>query len=442
MANESSSDPASELATVARRAFPGVQSIKRTFTSFSNRNYRLYFIGQLLSSIGTWVSRIAQAWLVLQITNSAFALGLVGTLQFLPLTCLSLFGGVFADRFPKRRLLVVTQSVMATQSLVLALLVFSGVIQIWHIYVLAMILGFASAFDNPTRQAFVSEMVGTESLPNAIALNSSLFNTARIIGPAIGGALIAWFSISVPFFLDAVSYLAVIICLLLMRPSEFHDVPMPTHGPVLARIAEGIRYATRTPDVAVVLIIMAFIGTFGYNFTTILPLIAKYVIDTGALGFGSLLTAMGFGSLCAALSMAYMSRPSEKVLLVASVGFAVLLGLLAISHVYLLTILILIVLGFSSISFTATANSRLQLFAPGELRGRVMSIYIFLNMGTAPLGNFLIGWLGETYSVTIAVLTMASLCGIGVALGFFYLARHPHSSRAIPSTIKRPAPGD
>ena len=305
-----------------------------------------------------------------------------------------------------------------------------------------MILGLASAFDNPTRQAFVSEMVGTESLPNAIALNSSLFNTARIIGPAIGGALIAWFSISVPFFFDAVSYLAVIICLLMMRPAEFHDVPNPIYGPVLKRIAEGIRYSTRTPDVAVVLIFMAFIGTFGYNFTTILPLIARFVIDTGALGFGSLLTAMGFGSLCAALSMAYISKPSERVLVVASVAFAMLLALLAISHSYLLTILILIVLGFASISFTATANSRLQLFAPGELRGRVMSLYIFLNMGTAPLGNFLIGWLGEHYGVSTAVLTMASLCAIGVALGFLYLARHPRESRAVPEQVIRPAHGD
>ena len=442
MANETNQHPGIDGNNPSRRPLPGVNSIKRTFVSFNNRNYRLYWTGQLLSSIGTWVSRIAQAWLVLKLTNSAFALGLVGTLQFLPLTMLSLFGGVFADRFPKRRLLVVTQSVMATQSLVLAILVSTGIVHIWHIYVLAMILGLASAFDNPTRQAFVSEMVGTESLPNAIALNSSLFNTARIIGPAIGGALIAWFSISVPFYIDAVSYLAVIICLLMMRPSEFHDVPIRIYGPVLKRIAEGIRYAARTPDVAIVLILMAFIGTFGYNFTTILPLIARFVINTGALGFGSLLTAMGFGSLCAALSMAYISKPSERVVVAASVAFAVLLALLAISHSYLLTILILIVLGFCSISFTATANSRLQLFAPGELRGRVMSLYIFLNMGTAPLGNFLIGWLGERYSVPTAVLTMASLCGIGVVLGFFYLARHPRDRRALSEQAIRPAHGD
>ena len=399
-------------------------AMRRTFSSFSNRNYRLYWAGQLLSTIGTWVSRVAQAWLVLKVTNSSLALGLVGTFQFLPLSLLSLFGGVLADRFPKRRVLVITQSVMALQSLTLAILVSTGRIQIWHIYVLAAILGLATAFDNPTRQAFVSEMVGPENLPNAVALNSSLFNTARIVGPAIGGALIAAFSIGVPFYVDAVSYLAVIGCLLLMRIHELHDVPHPVRGPVLPRIAEGIRYAARTPDAALVLILMAFIGTFGYNFTTILPLIAKYVVDTGALGFGSLLTAMGFGSLCAALSMAYLSRPSERVLVGGAVAFTVLLAALALSSTYVLTIGILVILGFASITFTATANSRLQLSAPPELRGRVMSLYIFVNMGTAPLGTFLIGWLAQQFSVELSVLLMAGLCAAGVGLGALYRAQH------------------
>jgi MFS family permease len=419
-----------------------LRSLRRTFSSFSNRNYRLYWTGQLLSSVGTWVSRIAQAWLVLKVTNSSLALGLVGTLQFLPMTVLALFGGVLADRFPKRRVLVITQSVMALQSLTLAVLVSTGAVQIWHIYVLAMVLGLASAFDNPTRQAFVSEMVGKENLPNAIALNSSLFNTARILGPAIGGALVAAFSIAVPFYVDAVSYLAVITSLLLMRTSEFYNVPRPVQGRVLQRMGEGIRYAARTPDVAVILILLGFIGTFGYNFTTILPLIARFVVNTGALGFGSLLTAMGIGSLCAALGMAYRSRPSERLLLGAAVAFTVLLALLALSQSYLLTIAILVVLGFASISFTSTANSRLQLLAPGELRGRVMSLFIFLNMGTAPLGNFLIGWLAERYSVETAVLSMAGMCVVGVVLGRLYLTRHPREARTVQTHVEQRAPSD
>lgn len=417
-------------------------AIARTFSSFSNYNYRLYFSGQLLSSIGTWISRIAQAWLVLKLTNSAFDLGLVGTFQFLPMTVFALFGGVFADRFPKRRVLVMTQTVMALSSLALGILITGGLIQIWHIYLLAMVQGFAQAFDNPTRQAFVSEMVGTDKLPNAIALNSSLFNTARIIGPAIGGLLLASFNIGISFYVDAASYLAVIGGLILMRPAEFHNVPLPVRGKVLKRMKEGIVYAARTPDVAVVLIIMAFIGTFGYNFTVILPLVAKFVLGTSALGFGSLLTAMGVGSLGAALAMAYLSRPSERVLIIAAVAFTALLASLALSQIYILTIGLLVILGFASISFTSTANSRLQLFAPGELRGRVMSLYIFLNMGTAPLGDFLIGWLGQHFGVPVAILTIAALCGLGVFLGRLYLLRHPAHGQPAPLLIEQAAPGD
>jgi MFS family permease len=290
----------------------GRAALARTFASFSNHNYRLYWIGQLLSTIGTWISRIAQAWLVLKLTNSAFDLGLVSTLQFLPLTAFALFGGVLADRFPKRPVLVGTQSVMALQSLALAVLIATGTIRIWHIYALAMVQGLATAFDNPTRQAFVSEMVGREHLPNAVALNSSLFNAARIVGPAIGGLLLASFSIGIAFSIDAASYLAVIAALILMRPGEFYGVPPPTRGAVLGRIREGIDYAARTPPVVVVLIVMGFIGTFGYNFTVFLPLVAKFVLRTGALGFGSLLTAMGIGSLSAALVMAYLERRSSN----------------------------------------------------------------------------------------------------------------------------------
>ncbi|HET7038069.1 MAG TPA: MFS transporter [Thermomicrobiaceae bacterium] len=416
-------------------------SFSRTFASFSNYNYRLYWFGQLISVIGTWISRVAMAWLVLKLTNSSFDLGLVGTLQFLPLTIFALVGGVLADRVPKRRLLVCTQAVLALQSLALAVLITTGVIQIWHIYVLALVQGLAKAFDNPTRQAFVSEMVGTENLSNAVALNSSLFNTARIIGPAIGGFLIAAFSMSVPFYIDTISFLAVIGGLLAMRPAEFHNVPKPSRGPVLRRMREGISYAARTPEVALVLIVMGFIGTFGYNFTTILPLVAKFVLGTGALGFGSLLTAMGVGSLLAALAMAYINRPTQRLLLVGAVGFTFLLGALALSTMYLLTIGILVVLGFLSITFTSTANSRLQLNAPGELRGRVMSLYIFFNAGTAPLGTFLLGWLGERYNVQLAVGAMDAMCVVGVLLALFYLARL-RSRQPVPAREHESAPAD
>lgn len=402
----------------------GATSVLRTFSSFRNRNYRLYWFGQLFSVTGTWVQRIAQAWLVLKLTDSSFALGLVSTLQFLPITFLSMFGGVLADRLPKRSVLVATQSIMAVQALILGILISTGLVQVWHIYIMAGALGFASAFDNPTRQAFVVEMVGPKDVPNAVALNSSLFNAARIVGPSLGGALIGIFGIAVPFYVNAVSYLAVIGGLLMMRPADFHDVPRPARGPVLARLREGISFSARTPQVALVLILMGFLGTFGYQFTVLLPLVAKYVLGTGALGFGGLLTAMGVGSLVAALWIAYLSRPSEKVLLIGAFSFTILLGALGLSTTIPITVGILVLLGVASITFTATANSRLQLLAPGELRGRVMSLYIFVFSGTAPLGSFTIGLIAQSFSVRAAIAFMTSLCLLGLLLGWLYRARH------------------
>ena len=413
------------------------RSVGRIFSSLHNYNYRLYWFGQLLSITGTWIARVAQAWLVLDLTNSSFDLGLVSALQFVPITAFSLFGGVLADRFPKREVIILTQALMAIQSLILAILITSGHIQVWHIYILAMVLGLAAAFGNPTRQAFVSEMVGPDNLPNAVALNSGLFNTARIFGPAIGGALIAAFTIDIPFYINAVSYLAVIGGLLMMRPSELYNVPAPVRGRVLGRLREGVDYATKTPSVLLPLILMGFIGTFGYNFTVMLPLVAKYILGTGALGFGGLMTALGVGSLVAAVGAAYLSRPTERLLLAGATAFAILLGLLAISSAFPLTIAILVALGVASIAFTTTANSRLQLTAPNELRGRVMSLYIFLRAGTAPLGSLLLGTLAENISVPVAVGTMAMLSGLGVFLARTYRARHPDKPEMQPANVAR-----
>ncbi len=401
------------------------RSASRIVSSLRNYNYRLYWFGQLLSITGTWIARVAQAWLVLELTNSSFALGLVGALQFLPITAFALFGGVLADRFPKREVIIITQALMGVQSLILAILISTGEIRVWHIYILAMVLGLASAFGNPTRQAFISEMVGPDNLSNAVALNSGLFNTARILGPAIGGALIAAFTIDIPFYINAVSYLAVIGGLMLMRPSEFYDVPAPVRGRVLNRLREGIDYAVKTPAVLLPLILMGFIGTFGYNFTVMLPLVAKYILGTGALGFGGLMTALGIGSLVAAIGAAYLSHPTERLLLAGATAFSILLGLLAVSSVFPLTIAILVILGVASIAFTTTANARLQLTAPNELRGRVMSLYIFLRAGTAPLGSLLLGALAQDVNVRVAVGTMAAICAVGVVVARFYRSRHP-----------------
>lgn len=408
----------------------------RTFRSLRNRNYRLYWCGQVVSLSGTWMQRIALSWLVLQLTRSPLALGTVTTVQFAPILCFSLFGGVIADRVPKWRFLLLTQSIMAFQALALALLTATGRIQLAHIYVLAALLGIANALDNPTRQAFVIELVGRDDLPNAVALNSTIFNTSRIVGPALGGLLIAAFGVAGCFFLNAASFLATIGGLLLMDPARFFaGRPPKVRGNVLREIGEGLRYAVTTPDVALVVLLMGVLGTFGYNFTVVLPLIADEVLRAGPAGFGTLTAAMGVGSLLAALGVAYRGRATRATLLIGATGFSLLLGAVALSRWWIATLPLLVALGLCSITFTATANTRLQLVAPGHLRGRVMSIYQLLFAGTTPFGSLIIGVLAERGGVQRAVALVAGVCGLGVAAALLYLRRH--AARLLPD-----APGE
>jgi MFS family permease len=402
----------------------------RTFRSLRNPNYRLYWCGQLVSQTGTWMQRIAQSWLVLQLTHSPLALGTVTTIQFTPILLLSLFGGVLADRVPKRTFLVCTQSIMALQALVFAVLVGSGRIQLVEVYLLAGVLGLANAMDMPTRQAFVMELVGKDDLPNAVALNSTLFNTSRIVGPALGGVLIAAVGLAGCFYLNAASFLAVIGGLVLMDASKFHAGRPARRGNALGQIGEGLRYAVTTPDIALVVLTMAVLGTFGYNFTVVLPLIAQDVLHSGPAGFGALTSAMGIGSLLAALGVAYHGKATRRTLLLGATGFSLLLFAVAVAHWWLATIPLLVALGVFSITFTATANTRLQLVAPGHLRGRVMSIYQLLFAGTTPFGSLLIGGLAQRSGVQVAVAEVALVCLGGVAAALVYLRRH--AARLLP----------
>jgi MFS family permease len=399
------------------------RGVGRTFQALRNPNYRLFWLGQLVSQSGTWMQRVAQAWLVLTLTDSPLALGTVTTLQFLPILLLSLFGGVLADRVPKRRLLLVTQSVAAAQSLVLAALTATGQIQLWQIYCLAAVLGLANALDNPTRQAFVVELVGREDLPNAVALNSTLFNTSRLVGPALGGLAVATIGFSGAFFLNTASFLAVIVGLALMRPERFHQVPTPVRGPVFRRVGEGLAYAFRTPEVLFVLIVLGALGTFGYNFNVALPLLARFVLTAGPTGLGALTSAIGFGALLAALWQAYGRRTSRRVMISSASVFSVFLFLTGLSQWFLATLALLVVLGFASIVFTTAANTRLQLVAPDHLRGRVMSLYTLLFAGTTPIGSLFIGGSAERWGVPFALILAALLCGLGVLAGLAYLRR-------------------
>ena len=390
------------------------ERLTRGFQALDVRNYRLFWIGQLISLTGTWMQTTAQAWLVIQLTKSPFALGLVTTLQFLPIMLLSLVGGVITDRMPKHRLLTVTQTLALIQAAIFGTLVALGVIQLWHIYLLALIQGTINAIDNPSRQAFVPELVGREYLVNAVALNSMLFNGARIIGPALAGVVIARIGIAPTLFLNALSFVAVIAGLLMMDPSQFFAGPRQAAGPVRQRLVEGLSYVWRTPEVLLIMLVVAAIGTFGYNFSVVLPLLAGFVLHTSATGFGGLSAFLGIGSLLAAVTTAYARKVTARRLLIGSACFSILLAAVAFSTNFTLSAALLVALGFAGIIFATTANTLLQLTVPDVLRGRVMSLYILLFAGSTPIGGFLIGTLSNIIGVSWTLFVCAVLCLVGV----------------------------
>jgi MFS family permease len=399
----------------------GRRPLRHTFRALQNSNYRLFWIGQIISMLGTWMQRVAQAWLVLRLTDSPLALGIATACQTAPVLVLSLFGGVLADRVPKHRLLIVTQGIMLVQASLFATLTAGGWIRLSHIYLLAALWGIANAFDYPARQSFTKEMVGPEDVPNAVALNSIVMNTARLGGPALAGLTIAAFGVTACFALNAVSFIAVIIALLRMRPEQFFDVPPPSQGRVLAQIAEGLRYVRRTPEIAVLLLLAVTFGIFGYNFDIILPLIARFVLHAGPIGFGILSSAMAVGSLAGAFGIAYRGTATVRIVLVGAAGFSTFLFLLALSDRWLMILPVLVLLGASSITYFTTSTSRVQMIAPPELRGRVMSLYAFLDLGSAPLGSLLIGTLAKHLGVRPAVGGFALACGLGTLISFLYV---------------------
>ena len=416
--------PAGSTEMQADRVERFVSGLGTAFEALRVRNYRLFWAGQFISQMGTWVQRVAQAWLVLTLTNSPLALGTVTALQFLPILCFSLFGGMLADRLPKRRLLLVTQSLAALQALTLAGLTALGVIQLWHIYALAFLLGLINALDNPARQSFVPELVGRAQVANAVALNSMVFNASRILGPSIGGLGVATVGFSGCFLANAVSFLATIGALWLIDPNALFVAPGDGRRRGAGGLGPALRYAWRTPVILTVVILLAFVGTFGYNFTVVLPLVARYVVQVDAAGFGLMTGAMGVGSVLAALWLAYQRRPTLRRLLAGAAAFSALLLLVALSRVFLLSLGLLVVLGFASVFFTANAQTILQLSSPDEFRGRIMSLYTLLFLGTTPIGSSFVGAVAERWGVQTALAVAAGLCWVGVTAGFAYARRH------------------
>ena len=394
--------------------------LARGFRALEVRNYRLYWSGQLISQSGSWMQRTAQDWLVLQLTHSPFALGLVTALQFLPIMLLSLIGGVISDRMSKHKLVLITQAAALIQTIVFAILVATNLIQLWHIYILATAQGIINAIDNPARQTFAVELVGREHLVNAVALNSMTFNGARIIGPALAGLLIAHVGTASTLYLNAVSFVAVIAGLLMMDPAAFFSAPPPMTGPAGRRLLEGLAYVWRTPSVMLIMIIVAAIGTFGYNFSVVIPLLAGFVLHTDATGFGGLSAFLGAGSLIGAIGIAYARQITLRRLVIASGCFSLLLGAVALSTSFPLSAALLIAIGFAGIIFSTSANTLLQLTVPDALRGRVMGLYMLLFAGSTPIGGFLIGSLSNVIGVSETLLLCALLCLLGVGGALVY----------------------
>jgi MFS family permease len=398
-----------------------VKGLLRAFLALRHRNFRLFWFGQMISLMGTWMQTIGQAWLVLQLTHSAWLLGIVGALQFLPVMLLSLFGGVLADRLPKRTVLLFTQSFAMLQAAVLWTLVATGEVRLWHVLVLATLLGLTNSIDMPTRQAFVAEMVGREDLPNAIALNSSLFNMARIVGPGIGGIIIAWAGVAPLFLLNAISFIPVIIGLALIdlrglyaRKEHIHEgkEASAARQSTMQSLREGLAYVARTPSILLIITVIGIVSLFGINFNVVLPLFATNVLNVGAEGFGFISSAFGLGSLLSALWLAWSNRkPSIQYLLVSAIVFCIVAALFAVSHIYALSLVLIALVGFAMIAFSATANTTIQTVAPDHLRGRVMSVYMLVFAGSIPFGNLLTGGLAHLYGAQVSLLI-----GVGISL--------------------------
>ena len=387
--------------------------------AFRHRNYRLFFGGQAISLVGTWMQQVAQGWLVLQLTRDPFALGLVAAAQFTPVLVLGLFGGLVADQLPKRRVLIVTQTVAMGLAFALYALTASGSVQVWQVLVLAVALGASNAIDMPVRQAFAAEMVGREDVVNAVGLNSALFNASRILGPALAGLTIGVFDISIAFLINGISFLAVIASYFFMHDEELRPAPRMDRpssiGDVLGAMAEGLRYVRATPMVLLSVTVVGLAATFGMNSSVLAPPLAQDVLHSDATGFGFLMAAAGIGSLVAALGVAFGARARPAAMAWGSVLLGIAGIVLGFSRSFPLSLVAMVALGFGMIAMAATANSTIQLTVPDRLRGRVMSVYTTVFAGSTPIGGLLLGAVASGFGVPIAYI-VGGLITVGVGV--------------------------
>jgi len=402
------------------------RSWTQAFQALSNRNFRLYWVAMLVSSLGSRLQMVALTWLVLKQTNSGFALGTVVMAATVPILLFSLFGGALADRLPKRRTLLITQGAMLIQALLLGILVSTGTINLWLIYALSVVVGLIEAIDTPTEEAFVKVLVGPdkEELANASELWATLFNGTKVAGPALGGVLIAAFGEATCFYLNAASFLAVIVALLLVDKRRLYPTPPPPREGLITEVKAGVSYALSTADIATIVLLLAALGLFGYNLGVLLPLIARYLLTSGPVGLGLLSAALGAGSLIGSLVVDFEGMNTRLHVLVGALVFTVMLLALSLFHGWLLILTVTVLLGFGSVLFLATANARLQVLAPDDYRGRIMGIYTLLLFGTTPFGSLLAGALAQRIGIRETLALLAGLCGLGVVATFIYLLRH------------------
>ncbi len=388
-------------------------AVHRTFHALRHsRNFRLFFAGQAVSVTGTWVQYVASSWLVLQITGSGVALGVVTALSFAPVLLFGAWGGVLADRYDKRRILLGTQAAFGVLALALWAIVATGIVELWMVYALAFLQGVVTSLDTPTRQSFFAEMVSARHLTNAVSLNSAVMTGTRIVGPALAALLIAGVGLASCFLVNGVSYVAMIAALLVMRPEDLRRPGALSGG---GHLREGLRYIWGTRELRDPLIMMAVVYTLSFNLSVLIPLLAEETFAGDVGTFGRLLAAMGIGSFVGALAMANRAEPSPRRIAASIVGFGFMSAIAAAAPTLQIELALLVVLGFVSIVFMITANSTMQLTARPEMRGRVMAIYAIVFLGGTPIGAPFAGWTAEVFGPRWA-LALGGVIAVGVGL--------------------------
>jgi MFS family permease len=387
----------------------------RTFGALRVRNYRIYMSGQAISLVGTWMQTVAQSWLVLELTHSGTALGLVTAAQFLPVLLLASYGGLAADRLGKRRILLATQSTLMLLALVLGVLTITHTVRLWMVFVIALALGFANAFDNPARQSFAIEMVGRDLVRNAVSLNAVTVNAARTVGPAVAGLLIASVGVGVCFLLNAASYLAVLLSLARMDVGELH--PAPVSAPARGQVREGLRYAAAHAEILVPLLMMALVGTLAYEFQVVLPLVAIDTLHGDASTYGFLTSAMGVGAIAGGLVVAGRASTGVGAVTGAALGFGIAIALAAVAPSLPLELAALLLVGAGSAAFISIGNATLQLASDPRFRGRVMALWAIAFLGSTPVGGPVVGAVAEHLGARAALGLGAVSCLVAAAGG-------------------------